>query len=136
MKRYLKTALAVLGAATVFIFAVIGFLDTTRGTPVRQVIALGDPSGPPATGDSLFARTMELFAGTHLDDGNRVELFTNGNETYPRLWQDLRAARQTITVQMYYSQPGAVADTMGKVLAEMARKKVRVLLVLDAFGSQ
>jgi cardiolipin synthase len=37
---------------------------------------------------------------------------------------------------MYYSQPGAVADTMAKYLAERARAHVRVLLLLDAFGSQ
>jgi cardiolipin synthase len=37
---------------------------------------------------------------------------------------------------MYYSQPGAVADTMAAVLKERARAGVRVLFVLDAFGSQ
>src|SRR5258708_37992711 len=36
---------------------------------------------------------------------------------------------------MYYSRPGAVADTMAKILSEQARAGVRVLLVLDAFGS-
>src|ERR1700716_45599 len=42
----------------------------------------------------------------------------------------------TVTVQMYYSQPGAVADTMAKYLIDRAQHKVRVLLLLDAFGSQ
>jgi cardiolipin synthase A/B len=37
---------------------------------------------------------------------------------------------------MYFSKPGAVADSMAKILAEKARAKVRVLLLLDAFGSQ
>jgi cardiolipin synthase len=37
---------------------------------------------------------------------------------------------------MYYSQPGAVADTIAKYLIERATQKVRVLLLLDAFGSQ
>ena len=37
---------------------------------------------------------------------------------------------------MYYSQPGAVADSMAKYLIDRARHKVRVLLLLDAFGSQ
>jgi cardiolipin synthase len=37
---------------------------------------------------------------------------------------------------MYYSQPGAVADTMAKYLADRARAHVRVLLLMDAFGSQ
>jgi cardiolipin synthase len=37
---------------------------------------------------------------------------------------------------MYFSQPGAVADTMAAVLKERARAGVRALLLLDAFGSQ
>jgi len=37
---------------------------------------------------------------------------------------------------MYYSLQGAVADTMRAVLIERARAGVRVLLLLDAFGSQ
>jgi cardiolipin synthase len=60
----------------------------------------------------------------------------NGVGTYPQLWKDLHAAKRTITVQMYYSQPGEVADSMAAVLRERARAGVRVLFVLDAFGSQ
>ncbi|MEO5588436.1 MAG: phospholipase D-like domain-containing protein, partial [Gemmatimonadaceae bacterium] len=56
--------------------------------------------------------------------------------TYPQLWKDIASAKKTITVQMYYSQPGAVADTMSKYLKDRARSGVRVLLLLDAFGSQ
>ena len=37
---------------------------------------------------------------------------------------------------MYYSQPGAVADTMAKYLTERVKAGVRVLLLMDAFGSQ
>jgi cardiolipin synthase len=124
----------VLGAA-VFAFALIGALTVTRGTPVGRVVTLSD-SGPPAVTDTLFARTFELFTGTHVFPGNTVEAALNGNDTYPRLWADLRSAQRTITVQMYYSLPGKVADTMAAVLKERARAKVRVLFLIDAFGSQ
>jgi cardiolipin synthase len=67
--------------------------------------------------------------------GNAVRQVDNG-EVYTWLWRDLRAARKTITAQMYYSQPGAVADTMAAILKDRARSGVRVLFVLDAFGSQ
>jgi len=65
-----------------------------------------------------------------------VQQANNGNGVYPPLWADLRSARQTITVQMYYSLPGRVADTLSAILRERARAKVRVLLLVDAFGSQ
>jgi cardiolipin synthase A/B len=126
----------VLGVLLVIVLSLIGILSITRGTPVKAVVAIGDHEGPPAVGDSLFTRSLELYTGLHLTSGNAAQLALNGDGLYPQLWRDLRAARRTITVQMYYSQPGAVADTLAAILKERARAGVRVLLVLDAFGSQ
>lgn len=121
--------------AVVVVMFVIGVLTVTHGTPVRNVIAPGRGDEPPAVNDSLFAQTMELYTGTHLSTGNSVQLLLNGDGSYPPLWKDLSAAKHTITVQMYYSEPGVVADRMRDVLAERARAGVRVLVLLDAFGS-
>jgi cardiolipin synthase len=133
--RRLKRLGLVLLAVLIGAFALAGALSFTRGTPVEMVIGEG-PGGPPAIGDSLFEQFFELYTGTHVAGGNHVQQMLNGNGTYPQLWQDLRSARSTITVQMYYSLPGAVADTMTAILKERAAAGVRVLLVLDAFGSQ
>jgi len=119
----------------VLALALIGLLTVTRGTPVSYVVTLSD-SGPPAVHDSLFDRTFELFTGTHIYPGNAVQAAMNGNGVYPVLWNDLRSAQHTITVQMYYSLPGKVADTMSAILRERARAHVRVLFLIDAFGSQ
>jgi cardiolipin synthase len=118
------------------VLMLIGILSVTHDSPVKSVIAEGDKDGPPSVEDPLFARSIELFTGTHIDPGNKVQILLNGDGTYPQLWKDLASAERTITVQMYYSQPGAVADTMAAVLKERARAGVRVLFVLDAFGSQ
>ena len=134
MIRFVKRFVVVVGVLIVLAFALIGVLSVTRGTPVRHVLAIGDDRLP-GVRDSLFMRTMQTFAGINLEPGNKVEVLANG-ATYPRLWQDLRSARQTLTVQMYFSKPGVVADSMAKYLAERAQAKVRVLLLLDAFGSQ
>jgi cardiolipin synthase len=115
--------------------ALIGLLSITRGTPLRRVV-YSARARPPQASDSSFRNLMELYAGVHLQSGNRVESLLNGDGTYPRLWADLRSAQRSITVQMYFSQPGAVADTLAAILSERARAKVRVLLLLDAFGSQ
>jgi cardiolipin synthase len=114
--------------------ALIGALTITRGTPVSYVVTLSG-SGPPAVSDSLFERIFELFTGSHVFAGNSVQETNNGS-VYPRLWADLRTAQHTITVQMYYSLPGKVADSLAAVLEERARAKVRVLFLIDAFGSQ
>jgi cardiolipin synthase A/B len=131
--KYIAIAALLLFA---LMLALIGILSVTHDTPVRNVIAEGDKDGPPSIADSLFSRSIELYTGTHIDPGNNVQILLNGDGTYPQLWKDLASAQHTITVQMYYSQPGAVADTMAKYLIEKARQKVRVLLLLDAFGSQ
>ncbi len=133
--RRLKRLGIVLLAVMIGAFALAGVLSMTRGTPVEMVISEG-ADAPPAVSDPLFEQMFELYTGTHVGGGNKVEQALNGNGTYPRLWQDLRSAQSTITVQMYYSLPGAVADTMSKVLRERAAAGVRVLLLLDAFGSQ
>jgi cardiolipin synthase len=133
--RRLKRLVLVLLAVLIGAFALAGALSFTRGTPVEMVIGEG-PGGPPAIGDSLFEQFFELYTGTHVASGNRVEQMLNGNGTYPQLWRDLRSARSTITVQMYYSLPGAVADTMTAILKERAAAGVRVLRVLVAVGAQ
>ena len=118
------------------VLMLIGILSVTHDSPVKSVIAEGDTDGPPSVDDPLFPRSIELFTGTHIDPGNNVQILLNGDGTYPQLWKDLESAQRTITVQMYYSQPGKVADSMAKYLIDAVQRKVRVLLLMDAFGSQ
>lgn len=122
-------------AILMLVMMLIGVLSITRGATVHTVLADGDRGGPPRVSDPLFPRTIELYTGTHIEPGNRIELLLNGDGSYPPLWKDIASAKKTLTVQMYFSMPGAVADTMAKYLTDRARAGVRVLLQLDAFGS-
>ena len=136
MKKLLRFILGGLAVLLIVAFALIGFLSVTRGTPVSHVRAPGDKDGPPSPSDSMFIPTLELLTQMHLAAGNNIEVFTNGNETYPALWRDLRAAKRSITLQMYYAQPGKVADTLREILIDRAKAGVRILFLNDAFGSQ
>jgi cardiolipin synthase A/B len=124
-----------LGIIALAALSLIGLLSLTRGTPLRRV-AYGASTTALRVTDPAFRDLIALMSGVQLEPNNRVEALHNGDGTYPRLWADLRAAKKTITVQMYYSKPGKVADTLAAVLTERARAGVRVLLLLDAFGSQ
>ena len=126
----------VLVGTLVAILALVGLLSITRDTPVSFVLPVEPDDRPPVIAEPEFARTMELFTGLHLEPGNTVQQLLNGDGTYPVLWRDLRAAQRSITVQMYYSLPSTVADTLQAILIDRARAGVRVLLLLDAFGSQ
>lgn len=116
------------------VLALIGFLDVVRGTPVRDVSAFGDDKLPPVDGQA-FRNAMELLSRTELVDGNGVEIFWNGDQTYPRLWNDLRDAKRSITLQLYYNKPGRMADQLSEILIDRARAGVSVFFLYDAFGT-
>ena len=112
----------------------IGLMDATRGTPVTHVSLRGGEASAQSFAEPGYRRTVEVLVGTPLEPCQRIELLCNG-ETYDRLWEDLRAARLSITLQMYYSKPGRVADTLRELITERARAGVRVLFLYDSFGS-
>ena len=126
--------LAVVIAGLLF-FALVGIQQYFRGTPVHQVVAVGRRGGVPAVTAPAFARALRGLTGVDLEPGHAAEVLLNGDATFPRLWRDLRAARSTVTLRVYYAEPGAVADSLSAVLRERAAAGVRVLFLYDAFGS-
>jgi cardiolipin synthase len=127
--------LGVIGALLLLALSLIGVRYLTRGTPVARVSGVEGNRDLPQTDDELFRCSIELLTGTALSAGNHVELCLNGDGTYDRLFDDLESARETITLQMYYCQPGKIADRFAEVMRARARSGVRVLFLLDAFGS-
>jgi cardiolipin synthase len=78
---------------------------------------------------------VSMLAGTALAPGHRVEALLNGDGTYDRMWEDLRSARRSITLQLYYGAPGRMARTIGDILRERLAAGVRVFILYDAFGT-
>jgi cardiolipin synthase len=122
------------GALLLILFTIIGMEFTLHGSHLSHLQGVG--SAAPPVGDALFTRTMEMYTGTHLTDGNHVTVLFNGEQTYPAIWKELRGAKETITIQMYYFEPGKIADTLSAILQERARSGVSVHLLTDAFGAQ
>jgi cardiolipin synthase len=115
--------------------ALIGFLHLTRGTAVRHVRGVAAEGTPVAVSDAEFPLAVTLLTGASLAPGHRVDVMLNGDGTYERLWADLRSARRSITLQLYYGNSGRMARTLGDILRERAAAGVRVLLLYDAFGT-
>jgi cardiolipin synthase A/B len=122
------------GGLLLILFTIIGMEFTLHGSHISHLQGVG--SAAPRVGDPLFTRTMEVFTGTHLSDGNHVTVLLNGEQTFPAIWKELRGATQTITIQMYFFEPGKIADTLSAILQERARAGVAVHLLTDAFGAQ
>lgn len=116
-------------------FMLLGFRYMVRGNPVRRIRAASRDDEAPGIDDERFPPTMELLTRVDLLPGHTAELLTCGDECYPRLWEDLGNAKRSITVQMYYANPGVLADRMKQVLIERAQAGVKVLFLRDAFGA-
>jgi cardiolipin synthase len=115
--------------------ALIGFLHLTRGTVVRDVEGVSGDGASISVGEPEFPLMATMATGAWLAPGNRVEVLQNGDGTFPRLWNDLRSAQRSITLQLYYGAPGRMADTLSGILRERARAGVRVIVLYDAFGT-
>ena len=115
--------------------ALIGFLHLTRGTAVRHVRGVAADGVPIGVSEPEFPLMATMATGAWLAPGHRVEVMLNGDGTYPRLWEDLRSAQRSITLQVYYGAPGRMADMLEQILHERAKAGVRVLVLYDAFGT-
>jgi cardiolipin synthase len=115
--------------------ALIGLLYLTRGTRVRHVRGVEGEGKPVRPGESTFPLSVAMLSGASLLPGNRVDVALNGDGTYPRLWDDLRSARESITLQLYYGQRGQMASMLRRILLERAAAGVRVHVLYDAFGA-
>lgn len=119
----------------VLFFALIGVLHVTRGTAVRHVRGVGADGAPIGVSEPQFPLSVTLLTGAWMAPGNRVDVALNGDGTCARLWNDLRSARQSITLQLYYGNTGRMADTLRQILVDRATAGVRVFLLYDAFGT-
>src|SRR5688572_7929513 len=87
-----------------------------------------------ATSDH-FVNVLESTCLTKLEPGNKIDIFTNGNEFYPAMLDAIRSARETINMECYIFKKGEIGTRFIEALAERGRAGVRVTLVLDAVGS-
>ena len=87
------------------------------------------------TASPEFQSTMAGATGMPLIDGNRVEIFNNGDEFYPAMLEAVESARQSVTMEQYIFWDGQVGRRFAEAFAEKAREGVPVKLLVDAVGS-
>jgi cardiolipin synthase A/B len=93
------------------------------------------PDDIPSADDPAFLDLVSLSGEVRFSGANDVEILVDGASTYPRLFEDLRGAGRTVTLQLYFCQPGDLADELAGILTDRVRAGVRVLFLYDAFGS-
>src|SRR5688500_15822453 len=99
MMEWLPLAVTILLLAP---FAWIGMLYLFRGTPMSKIRVLDDDGEPIAVSDDAFIEVMEAQCGVEFERNNQVDLLFNGDQTYPRLFEDLRRAEKLITFHVFW----------------------------------
>lgn len=82
-----------------------------------------------------LARLIYANARVYVTLSNRVDLLQDASQTYPRLMDDLRAARSSIHLQYYIWENDTVGAEFEAILAERASAGVEVRLLYDPVGS-
>lgn len=126
--------LAVVAAISLFL-SFIGFLYITRGNPIERIRVIKRVEEPPAVSDPAFRRQFERYTNTRLSHHNNVEVLFNGEQVYPRLWEDLETAESLITWHVFWFKPGELADRLHEILCRKAREGIQVLFLYDRFGA-
>lgn len=82
-----------------------------------------------------FRATLAGATGMPLVDGNRIEIYNNGDEFYPPMLEAIESARLSVTMEQYIFWDGQVGRRFAEAFAEKAREGVPVKLLVDAIGS-
>lgn len=82
-----------------------------------------------------FRRILEGMSDSRLQDGNSVEVFTNGDTYYPAELEAIRNAKSSVHIEAFIFKEGEIAKKFVDVLTERARAGVKVRIVADAVGS-
>ena len=73
-------------------------------------------------------------SGAVLSDDNDIDIFTDGNEKFDALMEDLRQAEHFIHIQYYIIKNDVLFNRIKEILAEKAAQGVEVRVLFDAMG--
>ena len=82
-----------------------------------------------------LATMLWASSGSPLTLANRLEILQNASEKYPRLLDDLRAAKRSIHLLYYEWASDAFTEEVGRLLGEKVKQGVAVRILYDPFGS-
>ena len=66
---------------------------------------------------------------------NDVEIYTNGSQKYPQLFNDIKQANSFINVEYYTIHNDHIGQEFAKILTEKAKEGVEINVLYDGFGN-
>jgi cardiolipin synthase len=86
-------------------------------------------------GEATFFPTIEAHTDAPITVGNRIDVLLNGDETFPIMLRDIKAAKSTITFAQYLFEGGSLAREFAEAFGERCRAGVKADILLDSHGS-
>ena len=120
---------------------VLAFLSATefRCTEINQVIATEKRDvyhyhSDFGVADSQFRRSLDTM-NSMVVGGNAAKLLENGDQIFPAMTADIRAAKATVDLESYIFQPDEAGRQFAAAMIDAAKRGVEVRLLIDDYGS-
>ncbi len=85
--------------------------------------------------DDLMMYNLET-SGALVSDNNKIDIFTDGNEKFDALIEDMRKAEKFIHMQYYIIKNDVLFQRIAEVLKERAASGVQVRILYDGMGGR
>jgi cardiolipin synthase len=126
------------------IFPVIGYvIYLIIANPLRvRKVRLTSPNNVSDPLPDLFSPSSSIIAQSvsqltvHGLRSGRVQLLTNGIETYEKLFASLQNAQRTVEVEYYLYRDDQIGKRLTDILIERAEAGVKIRFIKDGWGSK
>lgn len=97
----------------------------------RIMLTSDQAAGSELSQAQLFHRK---YCGSIFTTDNEVQIFTNGEQKFAKLFRDLRGASDHIHIQYFTIHNDSIGRELIEILKEKAREGVEIKLLYDSFG--
>ncbi|MFC1408531.1 phosphatidylserine/phosphatidylglycerophosphate/cardiolipin synthase family protein [Streptacidiphilus sp. N1-12] len=104
-------------------------------TPAPVSTAQDTGGSEAAARKQRIRRRLERLIGVAATEGNELRVLRNGDEIFPAMLEQVRAAEHTVDMMTFVYWRGEIAREFAAALAERAAAGIRVRLLLDGFGA-
>jgi cardiolipin synthase A/B len=102
---------------------------------VTAALEVSEPGHATTDEVSRLRRSLEGILGVPATEGNLVEVLRNGDEIFPAMLEAISGAEHTIDFLTFVYWRGQIGTAFAEALSERARARVRVRVLLDAWGA-
>ena len=107
-------------------------INNLIGSEKRDVYKFDNPF---TAEDPSFRRSLEAL-GNPIVGGNKAELLKNGDEIFPAMTREIRAAKRSVNLEIYIFQPDEAGRQFADAMIDAAKRGVQVRFLIDSWGSK